>query len=176
MGGHPLRSPTRPRLGRPLPYQLADGPQPPPSAPKPFLTRPLTRASVWGISHRFQRLSPSEGQVSYVLLTRSPLSPQPKSRLPFDLHVLGTPPAFILSQDQTLRYFSFIPSFKDMLFFCSPESIWFVSSFLLLLNCQGSSRPSVSQAQRLIICVSVISSRLFFEKSLRSFFLFSRPP
>ena len=23
---------------------------------------------------------------------------------PFDLHVLGTPPAFILSQDQTLRY------------------------------------------------------------------------
>jgi hypothetical protein len=24
-------------------------------------------------------------------------------RLPFDLHVLGTPPAFILSQDQTLR-------------------------------------------------------------------------
>ena len=23
--------------------------------------------------------------------------------LPFDLHVLGTPPAFILSQDQTLR-------------------------------------------------------------------------
>ena len=95
---------------------------------------------------------------------------------PSDLHVLGTPPAFILSQDQTLRYFSFIPSFKDMLFFCSPESIWFVSSFLLLLNCQGSSRPSVSQAQRLIICVSVISSRLFFEKSLRSFFPFSRPP
>ncbi len=25
---------------------------------------------------------------------------------PSDLHVLGTPPAFILSQDQTLRYFS----------------------------------------------------------------------
>ena len=24
-------------------------------------------------------------------------------RLPFDLHVLGTPPAFVLSQDQTLR-------------------------------------------------------------------------
>ena len=23
---------------------------------------------------------------------------------PFDLHVLGTPPAFILSQDQTLEY------------------------------------------------------------------------
>ena len=24
---------------------------------------------------------------------------------PFDLHVLGTPPAFVLSQDQTLRNF-----------------------------------------------------------------------
>ena len=82
---------------------------------------------------------------------------------PSDLHVLGTPPAFILSQDQTLRYFSFIPSFKDMLFFCSPESIWFVSSFLLLLNCQGSSRPSVSQAQRLIICVFPFMSRTFFD-------------
>jgi hypothetical protein len=34
-----------------------------------------------------------------VLLTRSPLAP----KSPFDLHVLGTPPAFILSQDQTLQ-------------------------------------------------------------------------
>ena len=82
---------------------------------------------------------------------------------PSDLHVLGTPPAFILSQDQTLRYFSSIPSFKDMLSFCSQESIWFVSSFLLLLNCQGSSRSSVFQAQRLIICVFPFMSRTFFD-------------
>src|SRR5688500_5083140 len=27
----------------------------------------------------------------------------PEGRAPFDLHVLGTPPAFILSQDQTLH-------------------------------------------------------------------------
>jgi hypothetical protein len=46
-------------------------------------------------------LSPAEGQVSYVLRTRSPLRYIAAS--PFDLHVLGTPPAFILSQDQTLR-------------------------------------------------------------------------
>jgi hypothetical protein len=38
-----------------------------------------------------------------VLLTRAPLSTNPKTSIPFDLHVLGTPPAFILSQDQTLR-------------------------------------------------------------------------
>jgi hypothetical protein len=34
-----------------------------------------------------------------VLLSRPPLHP----KVPFDLHVLGTPPAFILSQDQTLH-------------------------------------------------------------------------
>jgi hypothetical protein len=105
VGGHPLRPPTRLRLGRLLPCQLADGPQAPPEAPQPFLTRPLTQVSLWGISHRFQQLSPSSGQVTYVLLTRAPLSSAPPKsrRFPFDLHVLGTPPAFILSQDQTLR-------------------------------------------------------------------------
>jgi hypothetical protein len=38
-----------------------------------------------------------------VLLTRSPLTTTPKSNGPFDLHVLSTPPAFVLSQDQTLQ-------------------------------------------------------------------------
>ncbi len=39
-----------------------------------------------------------------MLLTRAPLySPGLLPDFPFDLHVLGTPPAFILSQDQTLR-------------------------------------------------------------------------
>ena len=56
-----------------------------------------------GISSRFQLLSPTERQVSHALLTRSPLSNLPKEITPFDLHVLGTPPAFVLSQDQTLK-------------------------------------------------------------------------
>jgi hypothetical protein len=38
-----------------------------------------------------------------VLLTRSPLSPVPKDWFSLDLHVLSAPPAFVLSQDQTLR-------------------------------------------------------------------------
>ena len=63
----------------------------------------LFSVSLWGISPRFRGLSPAPGQISYVLLTRAPLSAQPKSGFPFDLHVLGTPPAFILSQDRTLR-------------------------------------------------------------------------
>ena len=36
---------------------------------------------------------------SHALLTRAPLDP----KISFDLHVLSMPPAFVLSQDQTLR-------------------------------------------------------------------------
>src|SRR3712207_3943927 len=56
-----------------------------------------------GISPNFLELSQSRGQVAHVLLTRSPLNFPPKRKAPFDLHVLSTPPAFVLSQDQTLR-------------------------------------------------------------------------
>ena len=56
------------------------------------------------ISRPFKRLSRTEGQVTHVILTRSPLNPPPKKKTgPFDLHVLSTPPAFVLSQDQTLQ-------------------------------------------------------------------------
>lgn len=62
-----------------------------------------------GISPGFPGLFRSYRQVAHVLLTRPPLIPQaspPKGigLLPaLDLHVLGTPPAFVLSQDQTLH-------------------------------------------------------------------------
>src|SRR4028119_110176 len=52
-----------------------------------------------GITRPFGRLSPSPGYVSDSLLTRSPLG----IATPCDLHVLATPPAFRLSQDQTLQ-------------------------------------------------------------------------
>ena len=49
-------------------------------------------------------LSVCTGQVTHALLTRPPLTyiSLGFNVSPFDLHVLGTPPAFILSQDQTL--------------------------------------------------------------------------
>src|SRR5947208_3165629 len=56
-----------------------------------------------GISPSFLGLSRSSGQVTHVLLTRSRLCPRPKPGSSLHLHVLGTPPAFVLSQDQTLR-------------------------------------------------------------------------
>ena len=58
---------------------------------------------ISSIRRRFQRLSQSPGQVAHVLLTRSPLIHPASWASPFDLHVLSTPPAFILSQDQTLH-------------------------------------------------------------------------
>ena len=58
---------------------------------------------VSGISPGFPELSQSQGQVAHVLLTRSPLIPRASPGSSFDLHVLSTPPAFVLSQDQTLR-------------------------------------------------------------------------
>ena len=52
-----------------------------------------------GISPSFLGLSRSLGQVAHVLRTRSPVA----LAGPRDLHVLSTPPAFVLSQDQTLQ-------------------------------------------------------------------------
>ena len=68
-----------------------------------FHQHPMPGMVVSGIRRRFQRLSQSQGQVTHVLLTRSPLITGASSRSSFDLHVLSTPPAFVLSQDQTLR-------------------------------------------------------------------------
>ena len=82
----------------------------------PLVTRRCLLATLCGISSRFQLLSPSEGQVAHVLLTRPPLTWGASSPRPFDLHVLGTPPAFVLSQDQTLKK-SYLKRFRLKPFF-----------------------------------------------------------
>ena len=55
-----------------------------------------------GISFPFGRLFRTSGQITHVLRTRAPLY-SPLRAFSLDLHVLGTPPAFVLSQDQTLQ-------------------------------------------------------------------------
>ena len=55
-----------------------------------------------GISTPFGELSQIPGQITHVLRTRAPLY-SPLRAFSLDLHVLGTPPAFVLSQDQTLQ-------------------------------------------------------------------------
>ena len=77
MTGHPLRPATRQSLGRPSPHQQADRPRahPPPKTPKgaSFPGPSCDRPRISRISHTFMRLSRRRGQVTHVLLTRSPL-------------------------------------------------------------------------------------------------------
>ena len=72
----------------------------------PLTSVPCSTVVLCGISTCFQVLSPCTGQLVHALLTRPPLelirASTPQS--PLDLHVLGTPPAFVLSQDQTLIF------------------------------------------------------------------------
>ena len=106
MADHPLRPATDHRLGRPLPHQLANRTQAPLKAPDvapAFLLRDyavLARVSSGcpPLQGRFLRIThPSATRHPYVLL---------HTVLPFDLHVLSMPPAFNLSQDQTLQFIS----------------------------------------------------------------------
>ena len=104
MADHPLRPANHRRLGRPLPYQLANGTQAHPGteayAEASFLGKPTYPV----LAHLSMSYSRYQGR----LLTRySPVrhSTQfPKEPFAFDLHVLSTPPAFVLSQDQTLQF------------------------------------------------------------------------
>ena len=73
---------------------------------------PCDTVVLCGISNCFQLLSPFAGQIAHALLTRPPLGNSPKEITSFDLHVLSTPPAFVLSQDQTLMFNPFILSCK----------------------------------------------------------------
>jgi hypothetical protein len=67
-----------------------------------FLTTPAGIVVLSGISTPFGMLSQSKGQITHVLLTRAPLY-SARRLFAFDLHVLGAPPTFALSQDQTLQ-------------------------------------------------------------------------
>jgi hypothetical protein len=91
---HPLRPATDRRLGRPLPHQLPNRTQAAPKAHHCFVPQ-----DICGISPSFPGLSPTSGHI--------PTRYSPVRRChcwPRDLHVLSMPPAFTLSQDQTLRF------------------------------------------------------------------------
>ena len=89
-------------VGR-YPANYLMGRMPVPDRVAAFTSKGCPSKATWRVTRRFHRLSARRGWVAYALRTRPPLSPVPKDRLPFDLHVLGLPLAFILSQDQTLH-------------------------------------------------------------------------
>ena len=109
MADHPLRPATRLSLGEPLPHQLADRAR-----------TPLEVIACKSRSHLLPRRANSSW--SYLVLARlstgypglqgrlstcySPVRRFTRRVAPtfsHDLHVSGTPPAFVLSQDQTLH-------------------------------------------------------------------------
>ena len=102
MTGHPLRPATRRSLGRPLPHQQADRPR---AHPPPTKVSTTIRCLKWSYPV-LDPVSEAYPRVKGRLLTcYSPVrrSCTPEGALPLDLHVLSTPPAFVLSQDQTLH-------------------------------------------------------------------------
>ena len=97
------------RLGRPLPHQLSNPTRAHPSAPQFWYLDHAVKTLYAVLPSVSRRYPPSEGQVAHALLTRPPLShiiihsEEIINQASFDLHVLSTPPAFVLSQDQTLK-------------------------------------------------------------------------
>ena len=110
--GRPLRPATRHSLGEPLPHQLADRPRahPETSGCPDFSVSEMSPIATCGINPPFGGLSHTLGQVAHVLRTLTPLTASNIATRdnPCDLHVLSTPPAFVLSQNQTLRK-EFVP-------------------------------------------------------------------
>jgi hypothetical protein len=110
----------------------------------------MRHPGVSGITRPFGRLSRGRGQVLHVLLSRSPLASLRRG-VPFDLHVLGAPPAFILSQDRTLRPKMYGPRARPVLttftLIGSVRFIWFC------LIGKGISRGRLSAALRKTIQV-----------------------
>ena len=103
VGDRPLRSPSHRRLGGPSPRRPSTGTH---ARPPPRLRlAPREMPPMGNIRHypAFPPAIPGRGvgciRVTHPSATLNP----PKGTLPFDLHVLGLPLAFILSQDQTLR-------------------------------------------------------------------------
>ena len=106
MADRPLRPANHRSHGGPLPRHLANGTRADlqagtASRQPPFASASAEAVVLCGISEPFGSLFPTRRYVTHVLLTRAPLY---LGLLPFslDLHVLGTPLAFVLSQDQTL--------------------------------------------------------------------------
>ena len=89
----------------------------------------------------------------------------------FDLHVLGTPPAFILSQDQTLHCLLFL---SDNLLVCLALFCFLFISKLSLTLCfiLSCSVFNVLSLDSLVECPFILPSSLTFVKLFLVLFLF----
>ena len=103
VGDRPLRSPTHRRLGGPSPRLPSNGTHARPPPRLRLATGKMPPQRRIRCYPAFPPAIPVRGVGCIRVTHPSATLTVPKDRLPFDLHVLGLPLAFILSQDQTLR-------------------------------------------------------------------------
>ncbi len=124
-----------------------------------FLRWGCPQQSACGITRPLGRLSPTSGQVAHVLRTRSPVAwPKPGPR---DLHVLSTPPAFVLSQDQTLQRESLLAHLEQL-----PHAVAYDSVSGSLEKFRVRTLPDALNRRRIIESASHISIQTRLSNSL----------
>ena len=101
-----------------------------------------------------------------MLLTRLPLDLKEASflLLSFDLHVLSTPPAFVLSQDQTLHDRSFV--WLDYFLPCSNSLLGIATSHIGLIRslyCSVFKEPSLFKRLNYPTTFVEVCQMIFFE-------------
>ena len=101
-----------------------------------------------------------------MLLTRLPLDLKEASflLLSFDLHVLSTPPAFVLSQDQTLHDRSFV--WLDYFLPCSNSLLGIATSHIGLIRslyCSVFKEPSLFKRLDYLTTFAEVCQMIFFE-------------
>ena len=101
-----------------------------------------------------------------MLLTRLPLDLKEASflLLSFDLHVLSTPPAFVLSQDQTLHDRSFV--WLDYFLPCSNSLLGIATSHIGLIRslyCSVFKEPSLFKRLDYLTTFKEVCQMIFFE-------------
>ena len=107
-----------------------------------------------------------------MLLTRLPLDLKEASvlLLSFDLHVLSTPPAFVLSQDQTLHDRSFV--WLDFFLPCSNSLLGIATSHIGLIRslyCSVFKEPSLFKRLDYLTTFEEVCQMIFL-KSFSSLF------
>ena len=106
VGGLPLRTPRHRRHGGPSPRHQANATRANPVPPQLWRSPDAGAPRHGGLDPVSRTCPPGRGMLltRYAPFRRSPPQDRRRSRaLPLDLHVLGLPLAFILSQDQTLH-------------------------------------------------------------------------
>ena len=161
MAVHPLRSATHHCLGGLLSHQLANAPQAHPMVQQSLLSSFL----ISGISQTFAWVSQSLGQITYVLLTRSPLNVLLHSdRLACIRHAASVHPEPGSNSQIFIYFFVFYfswPLFSGLNFFLNFIDVVLVFFFLLSFQRSVACRTLVNDSFLIISHCFIFCQQLF---------------